>query len=190
MRRSRSSLIVLAALSAGACAKGGNDGREPDTGRGPPEIALVRSEQYGSRACWIDREGAFAAFLVLAREDRVAVPYLVSAKCLVAGYTSYGEATLHHLNTIRLDDSFDTLQRALPGLAISGNVITDLPTPSSDSRIYYFRARLARAPDRYRTVYAPRNIIELRAMDMSFERFLGLSREEREGLLRQLDPGY
>lgn len=171
------SAIVLAAMLVGACKEDGK------------KISLVRPETYASRACWFDQSGDFVAFLVLAREDRVAVPYLISINCLVSGgYSSNGEATLLHLDAIQMVDSYGSLQRAFPGVVISNNVRTDQPVPSSGSKLYYFRARFARVPDRYATVYAPRDVVELTDMNMHFERFLDLSRQERQRLLAQYSP--
>lgn len=171
------SAILLAAALVGACGENGN------------KIALVRPEAYASRGCWFDQSGNFVAFLVLAQDDRVAVPYPISTNCLVnGGYSSNGEATLLHLDAIQMVDSYGNLQRAFPGVIISNNVRTDQPVPSSGSKLYYFRARFARVPDRYATVYAPRDILELTDMNMYFERFLALSREQRQRLLLEYNP--
>lgn len=170
---SRSSIILFTGALIVACSNGGT------------ELVAVSSETYDSRACWFDRQGDFVAFLALARDGQLAVPYFVSTNCLVRGYTSYGEATLLHLGTIRMIDSHGSLQRAFPEVRLSGNVRTDLPLPSSDSKLYYFRAQLATVPSEHIVIYAPRNITQLTDMNMQFERFLGLSREEREGLLNE-----
>jgi hypothetical protein len=169
---SHSSVIVFAGLSVAACT------------RSEDEIALVRPEAYDSRVCWFDQRGDFAAFLVLARDDRMAVPYLVSAACLVTGdYSSQGEATLHVLNTIRLSDSYGSLQRAMPELDIVDNISSDLPLPSSDSKVYYMRARIVVVPNDYRTVYAPRDVFQLSQLNLPFGTFLELSTNDRESLL-------
>ena len=157
-------------------------------GQNISEISLVQSEEYGSDKCWYDGNGDFAAFLILARADDFAVPYLVSARCLVEGtYSSYGEAIIHHLNEIRIVDSSDLLQHAFEEDVVLDNIRTDLPMPSSDSRLYSFRARLTTVPDPYRVVYSPSNIIEMTEMNLTFERFLSLSKEERENLLAEFN---
>jgi hypothetical protein len=171
-RRGRSSAIALAMTMIVACTKGDE------------QIVLVRAETYESRGCWFDREGDFVAFLALARDDRLAVPHFISTKCLVNGdYDSDGEATIRNLGTISMVDSYRSLQRAFPTVIMSDNVRTDLPLPSSDSKLYYFRAELRTLPRSYDTVYAPQNIVELTDMHMSFEHFLNLSREQRQRLL-------
>lgn len=121
---------------------------------------------------------------MLAEGDKVAVPYLVSAKCLIDGeYSSYGEATLHHLNTIRLVDSYGRLQQAVRNLTISGNVVSDQPMPSSNSKVYFFKANLIQVPDTHRNVYAPKRIISMTDTGNRFEEFLSFSEKEREELL-------
>lgn len=175
--KSRSSLSILAAALAVACTKS-------------DDITLVRPEAYGSRACWFDQRGDFVAFLVLAKRDRVAAPHLISTNCLVnGGYPSNGVATILHLGTIRMADSYGSLQRAFPQIIISDNIRTDRPLPHPDSKLYYFRARLRTVTYPHGVVYAPRNIVELADMNMSFEHFLDLSREQRERLLSEYNRG-
>lgn len=131
----------------------------------------------------MDRDGHWEAFLVLATEEGTGVPYLISAKCLVTGnFTSYGEAILHHLNTVRITDSYRTLQTAMPGVRILDNLGSHRAQPASLSKVYYFRSNLVRVPDSL-PVYAPKEIFQLTEIGMSFEKFLGLTKDERESLL-------
>ena len=175
--KSPSSFIVLAAALIAACTKA------------EAEISLVRSDEYVSRACWFDSRGDFVAFLAFGRGGRIAVPDFVSTKCLVSGHGSDGESIISHLGTIRMIDSYGSLQRVFPHVIISDNVRTDQPLPSSESRLYYVRMRLARVPGTPRAVYAPRNILELTDMNMSFLHFLNLSREQRGRLLSEHNLG-
>lgn len=147
------------------------------------KIVRVSREVYHSRTCWFDGRGDFSAFLVFARDGRVAVPYFISTRCVVsAGYSSDAVATIYHLNTIRMTDSYGILQRALPEVIISDNLRTDQSQPSSDSIVYYFRARFIKVGGRYRIIYAPQNIIELTQINIPFERFLRLPMTGRERL--------
>jgi hypothetical protein len=154
------------------------------------EISIVRREAYVSDPCWLDQRGNLVAFLALARSDRSAVPYLISAKCLVSGYSSYGEAMIEVLNTTRIVDSHGALQRAFPNTTILNNVSTDLPLPSSESDLYFFRARFTVVPDAHgMVIYAPRDVLELTKVNLSFDEFLGLSESQRAGLLGQYYQG-
>jgi hypothetical protein len=164
--------LVLAASLLAACAKSED------------EIALVPPDKYDQSACWFNARGEIVAFLVLAQDGQIGVPYLVSATCMVSGeYSSYGEAVLHKLNTIIMTDSYGSLQRAFPNVKISNNLRTDQPVPSSDDKMYYFRAHFAEVSVPYKTVYAPKDIVELTDVNMTFVHFLGLSKEQREALL-------
>lgn len=168
---SRFEFLVLGITLISACAKHNS-------------VTVVASSDYGSDACWIDRHGDLVAFLILAREDNIAVPYLVSIKCLVSGtYSSDGEAVIHHLNTIRILDSEGSLQRALPDVMLSDNIRTDQPVPSSNSKLYYFRAKVRRIQDPSKTIYVPGKTIKLTDAGMSFEQFLDLPREQRISLM-------
>lgn len=147
--------------------------------------ALVSTEIYGSRICWINQDGSLEAFLVLAQEGRTAVPYLISTKCTVKGdYSSYGEGILHHLNAVRMVDSHGSLQRALPTLIMSDSTISDQPVPYPNSKMYHLKAKVNRLPDKYMVIYTPVSIMEFADMNMSFETFLELSRNERQNLVR------
>lgn len=171
--RSHFSAVVACTLFSAACTKNA-------------EISIVRREAYVSNPCWLDQRGNLVAFLALARSDRSAVPYLISAKCLVSGYSSYGEAMIEVLNTTRIVDLHGSLQRAFPNIIILNNVSTDLPLPSSDSNLYFFRARFTVVPDAHgMVIYAPDDVLELRRVNLSFEEFLGLSKSQREGLLTE-----
>jgi hypothetical protein len=153
-------------------------------------IRTVEPEAYASRPCWFNSGGDFTAFLVLAREGEVAVPYPVSGKCLVeAGHLSLGAATLLQLGKIELVDNHAVLQRAFPGTSMSTSVITDQPMPSSDSKVYYFRARVTAVRIASGIAYAPEQILQLGDANITFERFLGLTAAERERLWqRRLPP--
>jgi hypothetical protein len=150
----------------------------------------VEADAYVSRPCWFDSGGDFTAFLVLAREGEVAVPWAVSGKCLVEpGRLSLGAATLSQLGRIDLVDNHGVLQRAFPGTSMSTSLITDQPMPSSDSRVYYFRARVTAVRIPSGIAYAPEQILQLGDANMTFERFLGLTAAERERLWRaRLSP--
>lgn len=169
----RSNVAALCAMLTLACSA------KTDT------IQLVTSEAYSSDKCWIGPNGEVSAFLVLAEDEGVGVPYLISARCMIKGeYTSQGEAILHHLNTIRLVDSRRMLQRFLPEVAISNNLLTDQPVPSSNSKLYYFTSSIERVPNSTKTVYIPLKIHQLTNMNLSFESFLELSKDERVRLLK------
>ncbi|HYG48434.1 MAG TPA: hypothetical protein VD846_10905 [Allosphingosinicella sp.] len=169
----RSSVAVLCAMMTLACSA------NTDT------IQLVTPEAYSSNKCWIDQNGEISAFLVLAEEGNMRVPYLISARCMIEGdYSSQGEAVLHHLNTIRLVDSRGTLQRILPKMLISNNLRTDQPVPSSGSELYYFRAETERMPHSNKNVYVPLKIHQFTKLNMPFEKFLALSKNDRISLLQ------
>lgn len=147
-------------------------------------INLVSSDRYDSDNCWFDHDQEFSSFLVISREDDVGIPYFISVNCLVDGeYSSNGEATLLHLKAIRMNDESGVLQRGFPGITIVGNVATDLPTPTSEAPVFYFRGHL-RAAGGTPTVYFPESITRLTDTGIPFERFLGLSREQRDRLAK------
>lgn len=164
-------LIALGIALVSACAK-------------RDSVALVPPSAYGSAPCWVDERGNLVAFLVLAQEGQVAVPYLISSKCLVDGtYSSDGEAVLHHLNTISLIDLDGSLHRAFPDVTLSDNLRSDQPVPSSDSSLYYFKSQVRRIQDSSKTIYVPGKIVDLSLLKMSFEQFLDLPRDRRISLM-------
>jgi hypothetical protein len=127
------------------------------------------------------------AFLVLAREGRIAVPYLISVRCLVDGaYSSDGEAVLHHLNTIRILDLKGNLQRSLPEIVLSDTLRSDQPVPSSNSMVYYINAQISQVKDPSKTIYVPDRVVDLQSLGISFEQFLDLPRDQRKNLMTRL----
>lgn len=150
---------------------------------GPDKIELVDEKSYGSDACWNDQHGNVIGYLVLSKKEQLATPYLISAKCLVQGYSSYGEATLHMLNTIRLIDEYGAIKKSFPNVTISDNVVSEQRIPSSASEVYYVRLRLVKLQGRPENIHAPTKILELSNTNINFEYFLGLSLVQRENLL-------
>lgn len=177
------SAIILATGLAAACAKG----EERVSVDSVKEILLVSSEEYREKACWIHSDGSFQAFLVLARNGNYAVPDFVSVNCLIKGdYGSYGEATILHIGTIRMLDTNGKLQDKFPSLHIAGNVASDQPFPSGNSKVYYFKARLKRTTHPYQIVYAPHKIEMLIDINTSFVELLESTSAERKKLLQSL----
>ncbi|MFL5552164.1 MAG: hypothetical protein ACJ770_05080 [Gemmatimonadaceae bacterium] len=169
--KSRSSVALLAAMMVFGCAKRHD------------HIILVDSKDYGSRFCWFDRSGGFAAFLVLAQNGRVVVPYPVSARCMVNGkYTSDAEAILHHLNAIRLVDSDRVLARKLPGTVVANNLKSEQSAPSPESKVYYTTAKLVKIRHYYEGVYRLERIDSMEDTGISFGNFLEMSIDDREKL--------
>lgn len=147
------------------------------------KLVQVSSEGYGTPQCWLSESQELEAFLVAASEDGVVVPYLISSRCLVSeDYTSQGEATLHHLNAVRVSDSRGTLRRALKVKAVVDNVSTDQPLPSSTSKVYYIRGHVNQQVYTSMTVYNFTDIINLYDSNLSFERFLEFNGEGRQSL--------
>jgi hypothetical protein len=145
--------------------------------------APAEGSDYGSRACWWNQRGEFEAFLVLARARRIAVPYFVSGRCSGSDSNhSYGQATILRLNTIRMIDRFGRLQSQFPRLQISDNVRTDLPAPSPEDRVFYFKARVVQLPAHYQATYAATEMIEVLDTHVSFSSFLTMPRSERDRL--------
>lgn len=147
------------------------------------KLAQVSSEDYGASNCWLSDSQTLEAFLVLANEDRAVVPYLVSSKCLVNdNYSSEGEATLHHLNAVRLSDSRGTLRQALKLKMVSDNVSTDQPLPSSSSKVYYISGKVIQKTYLGVSTYTFTSIKNLSDSGISFEKFLGLTSTARQSL--------
>lgn len=154
------------------------------------EIASVAPEEYNSSGCWFDATGELSAFLVLGNEDNVAVPYLISNKCLINGaYSSDGEAIIHHLNAVIILDDKGIMQNAFSQYNIVDATNSDLPTPASNDKVYYFRSIVQRIPSKRVNTYVPVRILELSELDLEFEAFLRLSKEERVKLFQGLTPG-
>lgn len=150
-------------------------------------MMLVTPEKYASEDCWGDEQGNFSSLMVLAQRGKVATPYVVSAKCFVdEDYSSYGEGVLHHLDAVLLIDTSGQLQQAIPGLSISDNVRSHQPMPASDAKLYYLRAKAARAAVSSRPSYEVGRVEELRDTGMSFEQFLSLPQKDRENMLMPL----
>lgn len=165
--------IILALIIVSACAKRDN-------------VSLVPSSAYGSTSCWLNERGEMVAFLVLAREGEIAVPYLISLRCLVDGtYSSDGEAVLHHLNTIRMLDLYGELQHSFTDVTLSDNLRSDQPVPSSNSIMYYFRAEVRRVRSKSKVVYAPYKLMNLNRLGITFEQFLELPRDQRQSLMKR-----
>lgn len=152
------------------------------------EMKTVTSSTYSQPECWIDRDGYLATFLILAEDNKVIVPYAVSSKCWIRGdYANDGEAILHHLNTIRVVDTEGVLQSTLPQLTVSDTLRSDQPMPSSNSKIYYLKARVSRLSDTKLIAYTITNVKEFNYLNIYFDRFLGLSKTEREQLVSASD---
>jgi hypothetical protein len=148
------------------------------------EVQIVSPDAYSSSACWFDRQGHLVAFLVVAKEGEVAVPYTTSARCLVEeGGSSYGEEIILHLNAVPVRDEYGQLQRVMKSVRLGDSTITDQLSPTSNSQVYFLRARAKKIVRPFTTVYAPTEIIDFYRVEPNFERFLGLSKGEREKLL-------
>lgn len=171
--RNHSRGLLLATLLASACA---------DSGGG---MISVQPEAYSSRNCWFNEGGYFEAYLVVGGDNEARAPYVVSTRCLVNDFSNNGEATIYYLDKIRLVDSNGALDRALPGANFTDTLRSHPPQPTSSSSVYYMRATVSEVPGPFPGIYAPVSIGKLADIGMSFERFLGLSREERERLLRE-----
>jgi len=168
--------ILLGAMFLAACAK--YDG----------QIRLVAPAEYTSRECWYDASGKLMALLVIAEYEGEAVPYVVSSSCIADGnYSSYGVGILLHLNALRIDDSNGALKKVFPSLNIVGNVATDLPMPSSGSKVYYFKSNIEKIPFPSGNAYAVTQIQSAADTGRSFDQLLGMSLKDRE-LLRQGFP--
>lgn len=152
------------------------------------KVALVSSEEYRSGSCWTHKDGSFVAFLAFGKENNQEVPYLISTNCLVTGnHTSYGEAILLHFHTIRMTDKHGQLQSRFPELDITDNLSNHQKFPLPDSNVYYFKAHLKKVSFSSFAVYSPYIIESVSNINISFERFLGLSHEDREALLESLN---
>lgn len=147
------------------------------------KISIVTPESYASKSCWVDRNGNLSAYLILAQEGDLATPYLVSTNCIVEdNYSSDGEGILHNLNVVRMTDTHRRLQRKMPKVKVIGNTGPHLPHPSSANKVFYINARSMQIPHSSMTLYAPVDIRQLIDTNVNFERFLELSRKEREAL--------
>jgi hypothetical protein len=174
---SRFSGIIAAGMLAACMASSG-------------KIKIVSPEAYASRSCWIDRDGDLSSYLVLAQEEGSVTPYLISSNCIAAdGYTSDGEGILHNLNAVRMTDAHGQLQRRMSNVTVLGNTGPDLPQPSSPNKVFYLKARSVQIAHPSMTLYAPVNIKKLIDMNVNFERFLELTRKERERLLQAYGRG-
>ncbi len=169
--RSRSNVVLMVVMTLLGCSKRDD------------QVRFVRSKEYGSRSCWFDRSGTFSAFLVLAQDGRVVVPYPVSSRCMVDGdYTSNAEALLHHLNAVELLDSYGALKKILPSVIVSNSIKSDQPAPSPNSKVYYFNAQVTEIRYYYKGVYALKFVNSMVDTGISFDRLLEMSADEREKL--------
>lgn len=177
---SRSRMALIAAVLFAACAQ--------ETKKN----TIVSAEMYKTRACWINHAGNLDAFLVLAEEGGIAVPYLISTKCEVSdNYSSYGEGVLHNLNAVRLVDMNKRLHNMLPQLEISDSTVSDQPKPSSHSKMYFFEARVNRIQDNYMVIYTPTKIHNLTDLNIPFASFLGLTAGKRQNIYaKMMDNKY
>lgn len=151
------------------------------------EFPTVDPTTYLSESCWFDSDGNFNAFLIIARADYTAVPWVISGKCLIEhnddDEIGLGVATLGQLGRVEVVDELGVLQRAF-GTRVNSEVVDHLPVPSSGSKVYYFRARVTPIPVGSGHVYKPEEIVQLEDTNMVFEPFLRLSPAERKELWR------
>jgi hypothetical protein len=148
-------------------------------------VRTVTQETYSSRPCWFNAEGEFTAFLLLTSGEGRAIPYPISGKCLVEpGQRSVGATALRQLGIVELVDEHGALQRAFPNVSMSTSVITDQEADFSNSRLYYFRARVTPVQLPNGIAYAPEHILQLDDANVTFARFLELTAAEREMLWR------
>ena len=175
-------IALIASLLSG-CAKRAD---ESPVSHGE-KVVFVSSESYQEDVCWKHKDESFRAFLVLGKDNSYAVPHFLSVNCMIKGnFSSYAEATILHVGTIRMLDSHRLIQGRFPSLRIGGNVATDQPFPSADSELYYFRADLEKVAHPYQKVYTPSKIKKMVGVGTSFDRFLRLSPSERETLLNSI----
>jgi len=149
-------------------------------------VIVVDDVSYGARECWFDHNGNFSAFLVMAQDGGVVVPYPISSKCIirVENHTSFG-TIFGSLNTIILTDSNEILHRRLPNFTFSSNIITDQPIPSEDSEIYFIRGIVSTKtyPNLNRTTYDISYISELNDMHFSFGEFISFTTRNRRSIM-------
>jgi hypothetical protein len=147
----------------------------------------VAADEYLSEGCWLNAQGDLASLVVMAEEDGIRAPYLVSSKCAVDDdYGSYGVSVILQIGRVHIVDTHGTLQRALPGLTISSSLPDHAPVPNSNSKTYYIEGKVRRSPHPYQIVYEPVRIEKLKDIGMSFEPFLDLSDKERGAMLRHV----
>lgn len=146
----------------------------------------VESDLYSSNSCWFSNNGKFSALLVLADNKSTLVPYFISSKCFVKdNYSNYGESVLHHLNEIRMDDTYGNFSKAFPGKNVSTNAKSDQPMPSSMSKLYFFEAKVDKIIDSPFTVYSPKQILLMENTGYHFEDFLGMTLEQRNDVINK-----
>ncbi len=147
------------------------------------DVKDVSSDGYESAECWFNDSGEITSFMVLAEEAGTAVPYLVSARCMLTeGYSSYEEAMVHKLNTILLMDYSGLIQSRFPQIRILSNIATDGPVPYPDSKVYYFQSSVSHSYIHGKKVYTPTSLRSLVNTDIRYLDFLRLSVQERTKL--------
>lgn len=176
MRKARShfrlGVLGLVGLLLSSCASHGRD------------LSVVDEQTYKNpSACWLESGNELRAFLVLAKDGRELVPYLVSAKCVVmAKYNNLGESTYDLISALRVSDDYHVLQARL-GHIVADNVRTDLPAPEKNDLVYFVRGSLVhQAGKRY---YKIGQIKELKYTRVSFGKLLSMSLHERTEFSRK-----
>lgn len=145
----------------------------------------VQPDKYASEECWTDDKGTMQAFLVLAQDKQITVPYLISARCYVEGYSSYGESVLHQLNAVRVVDSYGSLKKALGSASIHDNIRSDQIIPSSESKVYYIESTIVEEDIGSHRTVSPDKIDVLYSTGIDFAKFLSSSTESRERMVLQ-----
>lgn len=169
------SRVALLGFALTACTEPG--GQDPDA-----EIPTVDASSYLTERCWFDHEGRFGAFVVLAQEDGLAVPWPISGRCLIehdAG--DLGLETVIEIGRVQLIDKNGVLQSAF-GTFVNNRAVNHLPGPSLVNRVFYLRARVTLAAIPGSLVYAPEEMLELSDTNMTFGQFLALNPDERKAL--------
>jgi hypothetical protein len=147
------------------------------------DVRVVTSEEYSSRACWIDANGYLSAFLAFADDTKYSIPYVMSASCLVGGdYASDGESILLNLGKGKMVEPTSALQQAFPNVVLVDPRLSDQPLPSSSSRVYFIQAGGKEVRDGLRSIFKPTRVVQAEDTGVRFEKFLDLSRAARAEL--------
>lgn len=150
----------------------------------PPTVTEVPPEQYADLSqCWLRDGGEMEAFLVLAGEGGLRVPWLVSMTCIPrVDVLPGGAARLSTLGPPEFVDPKELLRTHIHPHTTPGNAVTHLPLPDANSPVYHVVIRLDPHP-RGSHLYELTEVDSVKPTDTRFGELLELGPAEQAELL-------
>lgn len=153
----------------------------------PIEVSPTEHAKFGT--CWKNANGDLSAFLILVKIPKGYVPYIVSGKCQVNMKNASGETSfILTTGVIALADSAGVLHNAAKLRdPIVSSIITDLPPPTLNSKIFYIISKVHEVPVGGRCMLEIDDVRSLASLDMTYGQLIRSSSAYRVDLAASND---